>query len=231
MRMKGCLIALGAALAVAATALALVGPALVREGRRLYAPISRMKTAGEDFEKWVREHPWEEPATPTLAEDQVARFLGLRRELQRVTEETDSRTASFAKREKPTLRDVPAIAEGVGGLVAEELKAFRRAGMTPAEYRYLDRLIYRSWLGGLRSQGADPAASEAAAREIEKAAAAEHDPKLARELRRVADETRQKKPPAPEGVPPGIHSLLLARASEIQALTESPTPLVLQRRH
>jgi uncharacterized protein involved in tolerance to divalent cations len=79
-------------------------------------------------------------------------------------------------------------------------------------------------------EGADPAASEAAAREIEKAAAAEHDPKLARELRRVADETRQRKPPAPEGIPPDIHSLLLARASEIQALTESPTPLALQRR-
>ena len=230
MRMKGCLIALGVALAVVATALALVGPTLVREGRRLYAPISKMKAAGEDFEKWVREHPWEEPATPTVAEEQVTRFLGLRRELQRVTEETDSRTASFAKREKPTLRDVPAIAEGVGGLVAEELNAFRSAGMTPAEYRYLDRLIYRSWLGGLRAQGVDPAAFEVAAKEIEKAASVERDSTLAQRLRRVADETRQKKPRAPEGIPPEVHSLLLARASEIQALTESPTPLALQRR-
>ncbi len=141
MRMKGCLVALGVALAVVATALALVGPSLVREGRRLYAPISKMKAAGEDFEKWAREHPWEEPKAPALEEARLNQFLSLRRELQMLGEEAEARTAGFAKREKPTFRDVPEIAEGVGGVVVQELSAFRRADMTPAEYHYLDRLI------------------------------------------------------------------------------------------
>ncbi len=231
MRMKGCLVALGVALAVVATALALVGPSLVREGRRLYAPISKMKAAGEDFEKWAREHPWEEPKAPALEEARLNQFLSLRRELQMLGEEAEARTAGFAKREKPTFRDVPEIAEGVGGVVVQELSAFRRADMTPAEYHYLDRLIYRSWLRPLRSQGTDPAAREAAAKEIEQAAASEHDPSLARGLRRVADQVRQKQPPAPEGVPAAIHLLLLARATEIQALTEATTPMALRRRH
>ena len=229
MRTKGCLIALGVVLAVGATAVALLGPAVVREGQRFYAPISKLKTGGEDFDKWVRGHPWEEPKTPALEEARLDRFLSLRRELQVLAEEAEKRTAGFAKREKPTFRDVPEIAEGVGGVVLHEFDAFRRADMTPAEYRYLDGLIYRTWLRVLRSQGTDPAACEAAAKEIEKATAAEHDPMLARGLRRVADQTRQKKPPAPEGIPPEIHVLLLARASGIQALTESPTPLALQR--
>jgi hypothetical protein len=204
---------------------------MVREGRRFYVPISKMKTAGEDFEKWSREHPWTEPKAPALEEARLTQFLSLRRELQVLGEEAEARTAGFAKREKPTFRDVPEIAEGVGGIVLKEFNAFRRADMTPAEYRYLDHLIYRSWLRPLRSQGTDPAAGEAAAKEVEQAANAERDSALARGLRRVAEAIREKRPPAPEGVPAEIHALLLARAGEIQALTEATTPMALQRGH
>jgi hypothetical protein len=64
--------------------------------------------------------------------------------------------------------------------------------------------------------GDDPAARDRAAREVEAAAARETGAVQAR-LRQVAADIRARRPPAPAGIPPEVHGLLLAHAAEIEA--------------
>lgn len=222
---KGCLIAAAAVLALFAAVAVVVGPALVREGSRAIAPIRSMNAAQADFDRWARDHPWKEPAAPTLGEKQLTTFLALRKEVSRLDEELQRRPEEqFPDGRKPALKDVPGLLEGASGIVAQRTAAFQRAAMTPGEYAYVERLVYRTWLPALDAKGVDPAARGRAADEIEAVARVERDRAVAAGLRRVAAELRARPPAAPEGVPEELHRLLIAHAGEIQALAGSRTP-------
>lgn len=226
---RGCLIAVGVVLALAGAVGAVFGPGLLRRARSVYTPISRMKDEQRDFEAWARERAWREPAAPALAEDRLAAFLALRKDLHRLDEKgSDMRRRAPAPGERTRLEDVPAIVEGVGGLVTERFAAFRRHGITPAEYEYIEHLVYGTWLPGLAAAGDDPAARERAAHEVEQAAAKETAAVKAR-LLQVAADLRRREPPAPSGIPPDLHRLLLRRASEIEAQPSGRVPARVSR--
>jgi hypothetical protein len=230
-RYKGCLIAVAGIVAVLATVAVVVGPSVVREGRRAIAPIRKMSAAQSEFERWVRANPWKDPASPTLDERRLTTFLALRREVAKLDEQIQRRPEEqFPEGRQPSIADVPSLLEGVGGIVAQRTSAFQRAGMTPGEYAYVERLVYRTWLAPLTAKGLDPAALGRAAEEIEKAAQAERDRAVAAGLRRVATELRARPVPAPEGVPDEIHTLLTAHAREIEPLAGARLPLPRSRR-
>ena len=232
MRYKGCLIAVAAVVAVFAAVAVVVGPTVFRQGRRALVPIQKMKAAQTDFERWVSAHPWKDPAAPALDEKQLTTFLALRKEVARLDEAIQrGPEEQFPEGKEPTIADVPGILEGVGGIVAERTAAFQRAGMTPGEYGYVERLVYRQWLAPLKEKGNDPAARERAAKEIEAAAHAERDRAVAAGLLRVAGELRTRLVPAPAGVPDEIHALLSSHASEIESLVGTRLPLPRTRRN
>ncbi len=226
MRYRGCLIAIAVVLALLAVGAVLVGPTVLREGRRAMAPIRKISSSQSQFEQWVRQHPWKDPDPPALDEPQLVRFLALRKTVRHVDEEIQRRSEQqSAKGQQPTLRDVPDLLEGMGGLISERTGAFERSGMTPSEYAYVERLVYGKWLGALRERGLDPAAQTRAASEIEAAAAGERDRAVAAGLRRVAAELRARQPQAPDGVPAEVSVLLSAHATEIEALAGGRLPL------
>jgi hypothetical protein len=230
-RYRGCLIAVAAAVSLLAAVAVVVGPTVLREGRRALAPIRKMSTAQSEFESWVRAHPWQDPQAPTLDVKRLSTFLALRRELAKLDEQMQRGPEErLPEGRQPSLADMPGLLEGVGGIVAQRTSAFERAGMTPGEYAYVERLVYRSWLAPLTAQGIDPAARDRAAEEIEKAAQAERDRALGAGLRRVAAQLRTRPIPAPEGVPEDIHRLLTAHAREIQPLAGTRLPLPRSRR-
>lgn len=225
MRYKGCLIGVAAAAALFAAVGVVVGPSLVREVRRALVPIRKIRAAQTDFERWVQAHPWKDPATPTLDETRLTTFLALRREVARLDDEIRRRPEEQSSGgRRPSIADVPQVLEGVGGLVAQRTSAYERAGMTPAEYTYVERLVYQRWLLPLTAEGEDPAARDKAAEEIERAARSERDGAVAAGLRRVAAELRSRPLPAPQGVPPEVHALLTRHAREIEALAGSHRP-------
>ena len=231
MRYKGCLIAVAAVVSLVATAAVVVGPTVLREGRRALAPIRKMSTAQSEFESWVRAHPWQDPEAPSLDEKRLSTFLALRREVAKLDEQMQRGPEQrFPEGRQPSLADMPGLLEGVGDIVAQRTSAFQRAGMTPGEYAYVERLVYRTWLASLTAAGSDPAARDRAAEEIEKAAQVERDRAVAAGLRRVAGELRDRPIPAPEGVPEEIHRLLTAHAREIQPLAGTRLPLPRSRR-
>jgi hypothetical protein len=214
MRARGCLIATAVLLALTGAVAAVLGPRALRKARRAYAPIQRMRVEKGDFDTWMRQREWKEPPAPTLTATQLDRFLALRRDLRRLDERQDRMRSPTPGGNRTRLQDVPAIMEGMGGLMAERYAAFRRHDVTPAEYDYVERLVYGTWLPGLAGGGSDPAARERAAAEIEKASRREPAPIKAR-LREIAAEMRARVPPAPEGIPEQVHQLLLSRAATI----------------
>jgi len=218
---KGCLIALAVGLGLMALLLALVGPTVVREGGKIYRPIAQMQGAQKDFEAWSREHAFKAPAGVALSADQVNRFLGLRRRIDAIDEKNPLPIEGMKRNERPSLSQIEGLLEGVGGSVSGQMDAFREAGMTPDEYRYIERVAYRLWLRPLRAKGLDPAAVSRAAKELTTLAAAEKDAAIAGRLRRLAQSLSEQRVPAPEGIPEEVHALLLARAVEIDALMDS----------
>lgn len=211
---RGCLFAFIGALGVASALAALVGPLLVREGRRFYAPIAKLKRTEGGFDALRERHPWTEPREITLDADQLARFLAARRALSAIDAE-----ASFdpdALENEPDVRAVGEALQGAGDLLERQLDVFARARMTPAEYHYVERLIYRRWRPALLRAGTYPAALRLAASEVEAVAARAPRPDLARALRDVAAQMRARVPAAPSGIPEAVHALLLERVDDIE---------------
>lgn len=93
---------------------------------------------------------------------------------------------------------------------------FVEAGLNQAEYRYLERTVYRPWRRALKHAGTYPVTVVAAADEIDRAAAAERDEALAQKLRAVSAAMRERRPEAPDGIPADIHALLLSRLGDIE---------------
>jgi len=217
MRARGCIIGAAAVLAVLAAVAAAVGPGLWRRARSAYAPISRMKDDQREFEAWTRQQRWQEPATPRVSPAELDAFLALRRELRGLDDQGLALRRRRPAAGRSRIDEVPAMMEGVGGLVSERLAAFRAHGLTAEEYDYLERLVYETWLRPLLEAGEDPAARDRAAREIEAAAARERAGPVTARLRAVAAEIRARIPEAPAGIPPDLHRLLLARATEIES--------------
>lgn len=222
-RARTWLVAAGILLAVLAGALGLVAPWLVR---RVVAPIARLRTTQGEFEEWTRERGWREPASPELSAARLDTFLALRRDLIALEAKAEELQRAVPEGTRPGIGQVAGIVEGVGDLVSGQLEAHRRHDMTRAEYLYIRRLVYRTWLGGLSARGEDPAARGRAASEIETAAAAEPNGATRARLERIAAELRARTPAAPEGIPPELHRLLSERAAEIETLADGePGPL------
>jgi hypothetical protein len=218
---KGCLIAAAVSLGILGLFLAFAGPMLLREGGRIYRPIAKMQGAQKDFETWSREHAFKAPADVSLSAEQLDRFLGLRRRIDAIDEKNPLPIEGLKRNERPSLSQIEGLLEGMGGSVSGQMDAFREAGMTPDEYRYIERVVYRRWLRPLREKGLDPAAVARAAGELTRLAAAEKDASVSSRLHRLAQSLTEQRIPPPEGIPPEAHALLLARATEIDALLDA----------
>jgi hypothetical protein len=126
------------------------------------------------------------------------------------------------------LKQVPAVIEGVSDVVGAEMDAFVAAGMTPAEYHWVERVVYERWRGVLRRAGEWPIAARDAAAEIEAAAAGERDARMRARLLAIAAGLRHRSPPPPEAFDPGTHALLLARIDDVErwSMDDLPGPAI-----
>src|SRR5262245_43064503 len=78
---KGCGMAVAGVAVILVVGVALVGPGLMRRGKQLYAPVTRLRSAGEQLDQLGKQYPWSEPAEPSASADQLDRFLAVRGEL------------------------------------------------------------------------------------------------------------------------------------------------------
>jgi len=205
--------------ALASIGVALVMPTLIREARRVAAPIGRMQRSQEALDAMAKKAAWKRPEKDVLSAEQLDRFFAVRKRVDAVRRTTDldlDRLPRGQVRTLEELKEVPGVLQGVSEIVEAEMNAFVEAGMPPAEYHWIEKLVYVRWRGPLRRAGTYPLAVRAAAAEIDDAAEAEKDGRVRGRLRAVAEELRARVPGPPEGFDPQIHALLLSRIEEIE---------------
>jgi hypothetical protein len=217
--------------AVLSVGVVLVAPTLVREGARFVQPMQRMKRSQTALEAMAEKAAWKRPEKDALTAEQLDRFFAVRRRVDEVRRTTDLDLERLPRRHVRTLEELkqlPGILEGVSELVGAELDAFVQAGMPPAEYHWIEKLVYERWRGPLRKAGTYPVAARAAAAEIEAAAGREADARVRARLEAVARDLRGREPAPPDGFDPQIHALLLSRVEDVErwSLDDLPAPLV-----
>lgn len=207
------------AAAIASVGLALVAPRLVREASRVVGPMQKMATSQKALDELVDEVAWERPQREALGAEQLDRFFVVRGRMAAVRREAGPSLDQLPRKNVSSLeelRQVPQVIREVTDVVGAELDAFLAARMPPAEYHWVERLVYERWRGELRRAGVYPAALGLAASEIDKAAAGEADARVRARLARLADELRARRPPPPEGFDPATHALLLERIADVE---------------
>jgi hypothetical protein len=217
--------------ALVSVGLALLLPSLVPEIRRVAGPIQRMKRSQTALDDMAEKAAWKRPAKDALSAEQLARFFAVRKRVDAVRRNTDLNLDQLPRKHVRTLEElkqVPGVIQGVSDLVGAEMDAFVEGGMPPAEYHWIERLVYERWRGPLRRAGTYPLAVRAAADELEAAAKRETDPRVRARLGLVAEDLRRRAPGPPEGFAPEIHALLLSRMDDVErwSLDDMAAPFV-----
>jgi hypothetical protein len=217
--------------ALVSVGLALLLPSLVPEIHRVAGPIQRMKKSQAALDDMVDKAAWKRPEKDALSAEQLDRFFAVRKRVDSVRRSTDLDLDQLPRKHVRTLEElkqVPGVLRGVSDLVGAEMDAFVEAGMPPAEYHWIEKLVYERWRGPLRRAGTYPLARRAGAAEIDAAAAAEKDVRVRARLKAVADDLRGRVPAPPEGFDAEIHALLLSRIDDVErwSLDDLPAPFV-----
>jgi hypothetical protein len=208
--------------AVASVGLALVAPTLMREAAQVVGPIQKMKRTQTALDDMVDEVGWQRPEPDALSSDELDRFFAVRERVEAAHRRADPSLDRLPRkhvRSLEELRQVPVIIRGVSDVVGAEMDALVALRMPPAQYHWIERLVYERWRGPLRKAGSYPVAVRAAAAEINAAAAREPDARVRARLGRLAEEMRARSPAAPEGFDPQIHELLLSRMDDVERLS------------
>lgn len=208
-----------AVVAVASVGIALVAPTFIREAGQVVGPIQEMKRRQTALDDMTDEIGWKRPERDALSKEQLDRFFEVRRRVEAAHREADPSLDELPRKNVRTLeelRKVPGVIRGVTDVVGAQIDALVAARMPPAEYHWIERLVYERWRGELKKVGRYPAAVRAAADEIADAAGREPDPRVRARLERLAAEMKARAPAAPDGFDPAIHELLLSRLEDVE---------------
>jgi hypothetical protein len=217
--------------AMASLGFVLVAPTLVREVRRVAGPIQRMKRSQTALDALAEKAAWKRPGKDALSAEELDRFFAVRQRVDAARRQARPDLDALPRKHVRTLEElkqVPGVIEGVSDFVGAEMDAFVEAGMPPAEYHWIERLVYERWRGALRRAGTYPVALRAAAAEIDDAAERESDARVRARLKDVAAGLRRRAPGPPEGFDPQIHALLLSRLGDVErwSLDDVAAPFV-----
>ena len=208
--------------AIASVGLALLAPTLVREASQVVGPIQKMKRTQTALDEMVDEVGWKRPEPDALSSEELDRFFTVRERVEAARQRADLSLDSLPRKKVNSLeelRQVPAIIRGVSDLVGAEMDALVAVRMPPAQYHWIERLVYERWRGSLRKARSYPVAVRAAAMEVSAAAAREPDARVRTRLERLAAEMKGRSPAPPDGFDPRIHELLLSRMEDVERLS------------
>jgi len=136
-------------LAVIVGLAAVFGPRLYREGRAFVGPIMELSRAESAVSALNEELAFEPPTSKLVPEDRLTVFLEVREEIKPLYERWSQIEAQIEESGDPDSLDNAKEVLGVlGDGFTSQLEVLRRHRMSPAEYTWLDKLIYGKWLAG-----------------------------------------------------------------------------------
>jgi hypothetical protein len=191
----------------------------VRQAGEVVGPIQEMKRRQTALDDMVDEVGWKRPERDALTPERLDRFFEVRKRVEAARRAADPHLDELPRKRVDSLdelRKVPGVIRGVTDVVGAEIDALVAARMPPAEYHWIERLVYERWRGELKKAGHYPAALRTAAGEVAAAAESEPDARVRTRLERLAAEMEARRPPPPEGFDPATHDLLLARLADVE---------------
>ncbi len=147
----------------------------------------------EAYQKQANAHPFTEPADGVLSEPRFLKFMEARKAIYDVYVKHEAYFETAKDKKEADFSDVTKFAGFVTDVQLAQAKALAAAGMSEGEYRFIQTAVYKSmWAATtVRDTGKQPdeLIAEAtrqlgeAARELEKAGAAQGSPSAEKEVR------------------------------------------------
>jgi hypothetical protein len=151
----------------------------------------------EELTKKANETPFEQPADGVIKEDQLVKFLEIRKRVHSVYQKYEKDIEARGKKEKPDLGDVGAAFGMINEIRGAQARAQADLAMSDDEYRFLVHQVYKTMWASQVAKDTGKSVSETAAEAYdtasrEMARAAEEAGAAQERARRAGDETAEE---------------------------------------
>lgn len=211
---------------------ALVGPTVYREGRAVFEPIRNLSSIEDRLFELNTSLPFEAPSEITIDEARLQAFLSIRGALkdqyatwQAAVEEAEDHHGDSWSGAKKVITLTSEVFDA-------QIESFERFQMSPDEFLWLERVVYRKWL---REVDRLPSGAAAATVTHRLRVATEEDLALVTSLQRLHGDSAalsdlenhfrlrqatldQPEPSPVEGIAEAVHSLLWRHHEQIAEL-------------
>jgi hypothetical protein len=218
-----------AVLAIAAVAVALLAPGFVQSSRETIRSVSGLFRADRELEGVAQELPFTPPQDDLASPEQLARFLAVRRAFQQPYEAWSEVVRRAEAAEKAGWSETREVLTATSDTMRFQIETLRAHRMSPAEFLWLEGLIYRTWLPGTRARVRDQAAADLARSDLEFLADVERRHGRSAALREVRGRFEERLhqadgPSAPAPEDPN-HRLFWEHRDEIEVLDLGDHPI------
>lgn len=143
---RGCWTALLIAAVVVIGLAVVVGPTVYREGRAVAGPVVEMAKTEDKLESLDSEFRFTPPSdTAQLTEERLQEFLAVRRELQPLYVSWRDAVATIEREHGESWLGAKQTLTATRDVMTGQIVALRNAGMSPAEFQWLEDLVYQRW--------------------------------------------------------------------------------------
>ncbi|MEE4272405.1 MAG: hypothetical protein V2I67_12070 [Thermoanaerobaculales bacterium] len=219
---------IGVVLAILFAIAAIWGPGFYRKSKALVEPIVEITRSEERLAELDAELPFTEPVDGVVDDARFQAFLDVRRTLLPHYREWEDLERTLEGGEENWEAALEAL-EGVRELMEVQIDTLRTAGMSPAEFIWLEDLAYENWFAAVSHRVeesiGDAAVREATAADLQLLAELERRHGSSAALRSLGDHLRGRlealeNPGAPtvEGVAPETSELFWAHRKELSEL-------------
>lgn len=208
---------------------AVYGPTMIRQGRALVGPIVDIAQSEERLAELNTEMPFEEPSDGAVPADRLAVFIEIRRNLLPQYKQWQDIERELERNGEEDWESAVEVLTAIQSVMGVQIETLRNHGMSPAEFVWIEDLVYRTWADGAEDAVSTSAANEALREttEADKETLAELERRYGRSksmtefaahLDRRLNSLEHPEPPVVDGVSPETSALLWAHREELRSL-------------
>jgi hypothetical protein len=208
---------------------AVYGPTMIREGRALVGPIVDIAQSEERLAELNTEMSFEEPSDGAVPADRLAVFIEIRRDLLPRYKEWQDIERELEKSGQEDWESAIEVLSAIQSVMGVQIETLRKHGMSPAEFVWIEDLVYRTWADeaedAVSTSAEQDAVRETTVADLEtlselerRYGRSESMTEFAAHLGRRLSSLENPEPPVVEGVSPATSALLWAHREELRSL-------------
>lgn len=208
---------------------AVYGPTMIREGRALVGPIVDIAQSEDRLAELNTEMPFEEPTDGAVSADRFAVFIEIRRDLLPQYKQWQAIERELEGNGEEDWESAKEVLTAIQSVMGVQIETLRNRGMSPAEFVWIEDLVYRTWADeaddAVSTSAANEAVRETTEADLETLAELERRygrsksmTEFAAHLDRRLSSIENPEPPVVEGVSAETSALLWAHREELKAL-------------